>query len=296
MEAVGVSPITVTAFSSPSATSLLYPGGTGDAVVLIGNQNPFAVTLSAFGLPSQATFADGYADSRLQTPKTGCDPSNSEVGWTGSTAASGSMHLLVVPITVGPKSNLAVTLTGEATMTESSPPACQGTYFLMPSFTGVRAQQAASGAVPGPTTDTWTLSPSNTNGLPPPPETPNPPTIPNLLGPSLGAPPSSVPYTVPPERLGHAVHGVRRGSVPTHSDEGASSIRIPPSWIDRIIKAVTRYAVAVGAASGIGVSVLPLLIIFLLVQRRLDARDPKLALAPAHAEPDLGYVDRSRLT
>jgi hypothetical protein len=63
-----------------------------------------------------------------------------------------------------------------------------------------------------------------------------------------------------------------------------------------MIRAITRYAVAVGAASGIGAAVLPLLIVFLLVQRRLDARDPKLALAPAHAEPDLAYVDRSRLT
>lgn len=47
---------------------------------------------------------------------------------------------------------------------------------------------------------------------------------------------------------------------------------------------------AKGTAFGVGT--LPLVAGFLLVQRRLEARDPKLALAPTYAEPDLSFEPR----
>ena len=44
---------------------------------------------------------------------------------------------------------------------------------------------------------------------------------------------------------------------------------------------------ATGTAAGI--ATLPLVVAFLLIQRRIDRREPKLALAPRHAEPDLAF-------
>lgn len=45
---------------------------------------------------------------------------------------------------------------------------------------------------------------------------------------------------------------------------------------------------------GVGFPFLLLLLVllFLLVQHEIDRRDPKLALAPVHAERDLGFVPR----
>jgi hypothetical protein len=48
--------------------------------------------------------------------------------------------------------------------------------------------------------------------------------------------------------------------------------------------------VAEGAALGLGT--LPFIILFLLIQDRIDRGDPKLAKAPSYAEPDLGFGDR----
>jgi hypothetical protein len=62
-------------------------------------------------------------------------------------------------------------------------------------------------------------------------------------------------------------------------------------WIHRIFRDATGYAKAVGAASGFSLIMLPFIILFLLIQRRLDKDDPKLALAPVHSQPDLPFVD-----
>jgi hypothetical protein len=55
-------------------------------------------------------------------------------------------------------------------------------------------------------------------------------------------------------------------------------------------------AVAAVAAEGAKRAAFPVLLLllmaaFLLAQHRLDSRDPKLALAPVHAEPDLPFVE-----
>lgn len=42
--------------------------------------------------------------------------------------------------------------------------------------------------------------------------------------------------------------------------------------------------------------IVPLALLFLLVQRVIDRRDPKLALAPSYGDPFLGFVDRSKLS
>src|SRR6187551_2573251 len=58
-----ISNITITSVASPAATNLLYPGGTGDAVVTISNPNPFPVTITAVQLPTNTTYATGYTSS-----------------------------------------------------------------------------------------------------------------------------------------------------------------------------------------------------------------------------------------
>jgi hypothetical protein len=41
--------------------------------------------------------------------------------------------------------------------------------------------------------------------------------------------------------------------------------------------------------SGFPLGVLLMLVLFLLLQDRIDRRDPKLTLAPGHADPDLPF-------
>jgi hypothetical protein len=156
-----VSNISITAVASPSATNLLYPGGSGDVVVSISNPNPFPVTITAVNLPTNTTYATGYTSSALSTTQTGCLASTpSGVTWNYSTSSSGSSHALTSPLTVaasGQTNNpLAVTLTNDASMATSAPSACQNTYFSMPSFTGITATGGAATATTSPATDSWT--------------------------------------------------------------------------------------------------------------------------------------------
>jgi hypothetical protein len=156
----GVSNLTITATATPSPSNLLYPGGAGDVVISISNPNPFPVTISAFNLPDDNTFATGYTTNTLGTEQTGCiNTTPSEVIWNYSTSSSGSSHSLTSNLVVaanGSANNpLVVTLTNDALMNVSAPAACENTYFSMPSFTGITA---AAGGTPttSPTTDAWT--------------------------------------------------------------------------------------------------------------------------------------------
>lgn len=155
-----VSNLTITATATPPANNLLYPGGTGDVVISISNPNPFPVTISAFNLPTNTTYANGFTTSTLGTAQSGCAASTpSDVIWNYSTATSGTSHNLTTNLVVasnGSANNpLVVTLTNDAMMTSAAPSACENTYFSMPSFTGLTA--AAGGtATTSPTTDAWT--------------------------------------------------------------------------------------------------------------------------------------------
>ena len=156
-----ISNLTVTAVASPTATNLLYPGGTGDVVVTISNPNPFPVTITALQLPSNATYATGYTTSALATTQTGCLASTpSDVIWNYSTATTGSSHTLTSPLTVGASGQannpLAVTFTNDASMTAAAPSACASTYFSMPSLTGITATGGAGTSTTSPATDSWT--------------------------------------------------------------------------------------------------------------------------------------------
>jgi len=159
-QSASVSNLTITAVASPSASNLLYPGGTGDAVVTISNPNPFPVTITAAQLPTSSTYAAGFTTSGLSTAQTGCSGSTSGVSWSFSTSTTGSSHTLTSPLTVGAsgQSNnpLVVTLTNDASMNTTSPAACANTYFSMPSLTGVTATGGAATSTTSPATDSWT--------------------------------------------------------------------------------------------------------------------------------------------
>ena len=160
-QSASISNLTISAVASPSATNLMYPGGTGDVVVTISNPNPYPVTITAVQLPTNATYATGYTSSALTTTQAGCLAATpSQVTWNFSTATSGSSHTLTTPLTVGASGQannpLAVTLTNDASMGTTTPAACANTYFSMPSLTGVTATGGAATSTTTPATDSWT--------------------------------------------------------------------------------------------------------------------------------------------
>jgi hypothetical protein len=148
--------LTFAAVASPSASNLLYPGGTGDVVVTITNPNVFPVTVSGVDLPTNTTYATGYTASNLTGSISGCSSSTSDVLWDYATSSSGSVHSLTTALTVAASGTLTVTLTNDASMTTSAPAACEGAYFSMPSLTGIVASGGSATATPSPATDAWT--------------------------------------------------------------------------------------------------------------------------------------------
>jgi len=155
-QSASISNLTITAVAAPAASDLLYPGATGDVVVKITNPNSFPVTITAVQLPANTSFAAGFVDSALSTPVAGCTAASSTVAWNFATGTSGTTHNLTSPLTVAAGGNLSVTLTNDAVMGTTAPIACAGTYFSMPSLTGVTAYADTASATSGPATDAWT--------------------------------------------------------------------------------------------------------------------------------------------
>jgi hypothetical protein len=152
-----VSNLTITAVASPSATNQLYPGSTGDVVATITNPNSFPVTVTGVNLPANTVYANGYTTSALATTQTGCiSTTPSGVTWNFATSTSGTAHTLATALTVAASGTLTVTFTNDATMISAAPAACEGTYFSLPSLTGVVASAGTATATTSPTTDSWT--------------------------------------------------------------------------------------------------------------------------------------------
>lgn len=146
--------ITITAVNTPSPTNLLYPGGSGDIVATITNTNVGPVTITALTVPANTVFAAGYTNSTLVTTNASCTAITSTVTYAFSSA--GGSHTLTTPLTVAGNSTLTVTLTNDAVMGLTAPAACEGTFFSLPSFTGVTATEGAASATTSPATDAWT--------------------------------------------------------------------------------------------------------------------------------------------
>jgi hypothetical protein len=156
-QSASVSNLTITAVATPSAVNQLYPGGTGDVVATITNPNSFTVTLTGVELPANTVYANGYTTSTLSTTQTGClSATPSDVTWNYATGTSGTAHTLTSPLTVAANGTLTVTFTNDATMSSGAPAACEGTYFSLPSLTGIAASGGAATATTSPATDAWT--------------------------------------------------------------------------------------------------------------------------------------------
>lgn len=158
-QAANITSVSISAVSTPSPTNLLYPGGTGDAVLTITNTNPFPVTITAVSLPSSTTYAAGYSTFTSNTfsgAVSGCAATGtvSDVVWNYS--GNSNPHTLTSALTVGANGTLTVTMTNDVSMTSSAPLACAGLYFDMPSLTGITATGGAATATSSPTTDSWT--------------------------------------------------------------------------------------------------------------------------------------------
>jgi len=151
-----VSNLSITAVASPAATNLLFPGGNGDVVATITNTNAFPVTITGVNLPTNTTYAAGYTTSSLATAQTGCSGTTSDVIWNYSSGTSGSAHTFTTPLTVAANGTLTVTFTNDASMTAATPLACEGTFFSMPSLTGIAASGGSATATTSPATDAWT--------------------------------------------------------------------------------------------------------------------------------------------
>ena len=155
-EAATVTNLSVTAISSPSPVNELYPGSSGDVVMQISNPNVFPVTITGVSLPSATTYAAGYSDNVLTNSISGCTASGataSFVAWNYS--SNSNPHVLTTSLTVGPSATLTVTMTDDAFMGTSSPPACEGAYFQMPSLTALTAASSNSSSTSSPATDSW---------------------------------------------------------------------------------------------------------------------------------------------
>jgi hypothetical protein len=155
-QSAAVSNLTITAVATPGATNLLFPGGNGDVVATITNPNGFPVTITGVNLPTNTTYAAGYTSSTLATAQTGCSATTSDVIWNYATGTTGSAHTLTTALTVAASGTLTVTFTNDASMTANAPVACAGTFFSMPSLTGVAATGGAASATTSPATDAWT--------------------------------------------------------------------------------------------------------------------------------------------
>jgi hypothetical protein len=149
--------LTISAAVSRAAGNLLYPGGTGDAVVEVSNPNAFAVTVTALRLPPDTAYAVGYRDARLSSPIPHCSARTpSGVTWSFATGTTGSPHPLDTPLIVPARGTVSVVLIRDVTMAPSAPAACTGAYFSLPSITGVIAAGRPGAATPGPARDAWT--------------------------------------------------------------------------------------------------------------------------------------------
>lgn len=151
-KAASVQNISIAAVASQAFGSVLYPGGEGDVELSITNPNPFPVTVTAVALPAATVYAAGYTDAGLTVANLGCTALTSSVAWTPSTD-SGSLSAPVIVAANNTAMPLVVTLTGAATMGSASPSGCSGTYFSMPSLTGVTATGGAATPTAGPVTD-----------------------------------------------------------------------------------------------------------------------------------------------
>jgi hypothetical protein len=123
--------------------------------------------------------------------------------------------------------------------------------------------------------------PTTTPGAPTPaPVTPSQPSASPTVSPASPAPSASrQPTVVPPQATGG----------PPATTGGGGSRSLFQRIVDSVAETVREAGPAVIKGARIPLYLLPLVLLFLLIQNEIDRRDPKLALAPAYADPQLPF-------
>jgi hypothetical protein len=122
---------------SATASPTLYPGGTGDFVITIGNPNPYPVTVTSIS-----------ANGPITSDHEGCDAPTHGVSFTDQTG--------VFPVPAN--GSATFTLAAAVAMADTSPEACQGATFTIP----VKLS-GGSGTTPPTTTTTTTTTTTGTS-------------------------------------------------------------------------------------------------------------------------------------
>jgi hypothetical protein len=293
-EPSSVSDLSITAVSSPAATNQLYPGGAGDVIAVVVNPNSFEVAISALQLPSATTFATGYTDPGLTRVKPDCDSSDSQVGWRFAEPGSGVSHPLNSPLAVAAGSSLTVVFSDGAVMAQSAPAVCEATYFKMPSLIGITASASSLPVTSGTAIDGWTAAtgPSSTITPKVPVTTPvttrpSSPTTTAVVAPHhlSGVNPTKVFWQPPP-----TIPAIPNPT-PAATPRPTLTFPSPPGVIQKVIARIRRLVRPVGEVSLFTFAFIPFILLFLLIQRRIDRDDPKLALAPVYSNPAY-FTDR----
>jgi hypothetical protein len=125
-----------------------------------------------------------------------------------------------------------------------------------------------------------------------------PPTVVHHVG-HPGTPPTGVPAVSTPPRVHPAPHPVGPGFVPAHPATSGPvkravdrilTVPTPGALITKEVpQAIGNTLAQVARKPTIPLVVLGVVIGFLLLQNRIDRRDPKLASAPVGAEPELDF-------
>ena len=109
--ATALAPTTSTVSGSALTTGLLYPTGTGNAVFVVNNPNPYAVKVLAVAANGTVTAAGG----------------------SGTCTTTGVTLSSAAPATaVAANGSATVTLAGAAVMSNASDNGCQGATFTIP--------------------------------------------------------------------------------------------------------------------------------------------------------------------
>jgi hypothetical protein len=111
--------------------NLLFPGGTGDVVINVDNSNPFPVSVDSLVLPAGA--ATAYSDSGQTTLNAACNTGGTGVSW--SYATKSLTGVIVAAKSGSTDGSLTLTLTGGASMDNTSDNSCQSSFFALPNVT-----------------------------------------------------------------------------------------------------------------------------------------------------------------
>lgn len=127
------------------------------------------------------------------------------------------------------------------------------------------------------------------------PQTPQPRTTAATPGPAAPTPgPEPVATEPEPTSPAAGISGDGDGGGPAERNVLSRGVSAVVDAVGAVLEPIREAALPAAKGAGYSLFALPLLILFLLVQKRIDAQDPKLALAPSYADPDLAFDEIPR--